>query len=74
MSENDDWYERYRASTDRFPERKGRFAADSDIPYDPLYTPDDVDADLEHDVGSPGEYPYTRGPYTIPEPALDAAA
>lgn len=62
MSGNQDWHERYRASTERFPERKGRFGADSDIPYDPLYTPDDVD--FERDVGYPGEYPYTRGPYT----------
>ena len=29
----------------------------------PLYTPEDVGAKYETDIGFPGEYPYTRGVY-----------
>ena len=32
-------------------------------PTRPLYRPDDVDIDYERDLGDPGEFPYTRGPY-----------
>src|SRR6202049_3941067 len=36
--------------------------ASSHIPVKPLYTPADVkDSDYEHEVGYPGEYPFTRG-------------
>lgn len=48
--------------TDRFPERKEKFATGSDLEVDRLYTPEDV-KDLEYNekIGFPGEYPYTRG-------------
>ncbi|WP_276258889.1 methylmalonyl-CoA mutase family protein [Haloglomus litoreum] len=64
MSGDEDWHERYRAATDRVPEREGTFESASGLPYEPLYTADDVAADPERDIGYPGEFPYTRGPYT----------
>jgi methylmalonyl-CoA mutase N-terminal domain/subunit len=42
------------------PEDPRRFT-DSGIEIQPLYTADDVPADL--DLGQPGEFPYTRGPH-----------
>ncbi|HEX5559144.1 MAG TPA: methylmalonyl-CoA mutase family protein [Gaiellales bacterium] len=35
----------------------------SGIPYQPLYTPADVDLDYDRDLGDPGRYPFTRGVY-----------
>ncbi len=35
----------------------------SGIPYQPLYTPGDVDLDYDRDLGDPGRYPFTRGVY-----------
>jgi hypothetical protein len=54
MIVNDAWCRWNRTLTVRFSGWKERFAADPDIPYDPVYTPDDVNADLKHDVGSFG--------------------
>jgi methylmalonyl-CoA mutase N-terminal domain/subunit len=49
---------------DRFGERKERFATVSNHEIDDLYTPADVgDLDYDEDLGFPGEFPYTRGPY-----------
>ncbi len=47
------------------PKRDARFSTLSGAPLKPLYTPLDVEGDsyLEK-LGFPGEYPYTRGPYT----------
>ncbi len=43
-------------------DRKDKFVTTSSEPVEPLYTPDDVaDTDYLHDIGFPGEYPYTRG-------------
>src|SRR5512136_803917 len=42
-------------------QRKSRFATSSDIELKPYYTPADVAADPDRDVGQPGEFPYTRG-------------
>jgi methylmalonyl-CoA mutase N-terminal domain/subunit len=42
-------------------QRKPRFATSSDIELKPYYTPGDVAADPDQDVGRPGEFPYTRG-------------
>ncbi len=43
-------------------EREARFTTVSGEPIAPLYTPDDVARiNFLADVGSPGEYPYTRG-------------
>jgi len=44
------------------PERKTEFVTTSSEHVNRLYTPLDVaDLDYEHDLGMPGEYPYTRG-------------
>ena len=44
------------------PERQDQFITTSSEPIHHLYTPLDVaDLDYEHDLGVPGEYPYTRG-------------
>ncbi|MDQ4076579.1 MAG: methylmalonyl-CoA mutase family protein [Chloroflexota bacterium] len=44
-------------------ERQAQFETLSDIPVEPLYTPEDVRLDYEEDLGYPGEYPFTRGIY-----------
>jgi methylmalonyl-CoA mutase N-terminal domain/subunit len=54
----------YSAFAARVPERRQGFTTLSGLPVAPLYTPADVaDQDYLRDVGFPGEYPYTRGPY-----------
>src|ERR671911_2088553 len=48
----------------RQPERDATFETISGHEIRPLYTEEDrADSDLERDLGFPGEYPYTRGPY-----------
>src|SRR5512143_1637864 len=42
-------------------QRKPRFATSSDMELRPYYTPGDVAADPDRDIGRPGEFPYTRG-------------
>jgi methylmalonyl-CoA mutase N-terminal domain/subunit len=45
-------------------ERKSRFITVSNLEIKRLYTPEDMkDFDYERDLGSPGEYPFTRGIY-----------
>jgi methylmalonyl-CoA mutase, N-terminal domain len=44
-------------------ERPVRFTTLSDMPVEPLYTPDDLNGDYDNALGYPGEYPYTRGVY-----------
>jgi methylmalonyl-CoA mutase N-terminal domain/subunit len=45
-------------------ERKSRFITVSNLEIKRLYTPEDIkDFDYERDLGSPGEYPFTRGIY-----------
>jgi methylmalonyl-CoA mutase N-terminal domain/subunit len=45
-------------------ERKNRFITVSNLEIKRLYTPEDMkDLDYERDLGSPGEYPFTRGIY-----------
>lgn len=54
------WKERYQQG----PVRKERFETLSGMPIKPLYTPEDLDDfDPEEDLGNPGEFPFTRGPY-----------
>jgi methylmalonyl-CoA mutase N-terminal domain/subunit len=50
-----------RRTLDRFPERRAEFRTESGIPVERLYTPDDVAAGYDGDLGFPGQYPYTRG-------------
>ncbi len=59
------WRETTRAKAiGQAPERRERFATSSDIEVQDLYTPADLEAlgfDPTRDLGSPGEYPFTRG-------------
>jgi methylmalonyl-CoA mutase N-terminal domain/subunit len=46
-------------------ERDAKFTTVSGIPVQTLYTPDDIEGfDYHHDLGYPGEFPFTRGVYT----------
>jgi methylmalonyl-CoA mutase N-terminal domain/subunit len=56
--------ETYGPHLDRSPERPVRHETLSGIPVKPLYTPEDL-AGWRYDdqLGYPGEFPYTRGPY-----------
>ena len=55
------WLDEIYAKT---PEREALFETISGHPVRPLYTEDDIaDWDSERDLGLPGSYPYTRGPY-----------
>ena len=48
----------------RRPERRETFRTFSGTELQRIYTPDDVaDIDYVRDVGFPGQFPYTRGPY-----------
>ncbi|MGH7466394.1 MAG: acyl-CoA mutase large subunit family protein [Longimicrobiales bacterium] len=57
----------WEAAFDRLPRRSdGNFSTISGVPVEPLYTPAHVEGErayLER-LGFPGEFPYTRGPYT----------
>jgi methylmalonyl-CoA mutase, N-terminal domain len=47
---------------ERSPERAESFTTISGRPIQRLYTPDDIaELDYRHDLGDPGEFPYTRG-------------
>ncbi|WP_245997567.1 methylmalonyl-CoA mutase family protein [Streptomyces armeniacus] len=50
------------AFTARRPESKERYVSGSGLPVKRVYTPADLPADWS-DIGLPGRYPYTRGPY-----------
>jgi methylmalonyl-CoA mutase, N-terminal domain len=55
------WFEEVYAKT---PERDALFETISGHEIRPLYTGDDLaEWDAERDLGLPGEYPFTRGPY-----------
>ena len=54
--------EKLGPALERMPERRERFETGSGIPVQRLYTPEDTaDIDPESDIGTPGQYPYTRG-------------
>jgi methylmalonyl-CoA mutase N-terminal domain/subunit len=58
--------EEWRATTlaaalSRLPERRREFKTQSGIQVEPVYTPDSLQTDYAHDLGFPGEYPFTRG-------------
>lgn len=58
----EEWKETTLAETlSRFPERRPKFKTQSGIPVEPIYTPDGLQTDYEHDLSFPGEYPFTRG-------------
>jgi methylmalonyl-CoA mutase N-terminal domain/subunit len=45
------------------PARAADFSTISGHPIEPLYTVEDAPADPEAEIGRPGEFPFTRGPY-----------
>lgn len=63
-AEQDAWERNeLKAFTDRQPESKSTYLTGSGLPVQRVYTPLDV-ADNDHaDLGLPGQYPFTRGPY-----------
>jgi methylmalonyl-CoA mutase N-terminal domain/subunit len=57
----EEWKERMRKNS---KDRKEVFISLSGIPIKELYTPLDIpNFDYEENLGFPGEYPFTRGPY-----------
>jgi methylmalonyl-CoA mutase N-terminal domain/subunit len=46
-----------------FKQRDAEFSTMSGHPIEPLYTAEDASADPDAQIGRPGEYPFTRGPY-----------
>jgi methylmalonyl-CoA mutase N-terminal domain/subunit len=52
-----------RAFRDRQPEARERYTTASGIPVHRIYTPEDVAATPFAEIGLPGRYPFTRGPY-----------
>jgi methylmalonyl-CoA mutase N-terminal domain/subunit len=61
----DTWLrETYQKSLAKMPERLVAHSTLSNIEPGPLYTPEDqAGFDYDHQLGHPGEYPYTRGVY-----------
>jgi methylmalonyl-CoA mutase N-terminal domain/subunit len=57
---------RWEGLLDVLPRRLGVFESVSGAPVAPLYTPADLSAQWDYldRLGFPGEFPYTRGPYT----------
>ncbi len=51
------------AGLDSRPEREELHSTISGLPVEPLYSPENVEIDHERDLGSPGEFPFTRGVY-----------
>ena len=62
------WEERELASfLEKAPERRKEFRTLTGFPVKRVYTPLDVADTPPEDIGLPGQYPYTRGPYpTMP--------
>ena len=54
----------YRKKLGTARQLKPRYTTLSGIEKDPVYLPRDPDAAYMERLGLPGEYPYTRGPYT----------
>jgi methylmalonyl-CoA mutase N-terminal domain/subunit len=56
----------WEAAFDRLPTRQAAVESISGVPVAPLYSPADRTPGWDYDVdlGLPGEFPFTRGPYT----------
>jgi methylmalonyl-CoA mutase cobalamin-binding domain/chain len=52
-----------RAFRERQPESRDRYTTASGIPVHRVYTPEDVADTPFEEIGLPGRYPFTRGPY-----------
>jgi methylmalonyl-CoA mutase N-terminal domain/subunit len=56
------WNQKVESKLAKAPERKKEFTTISEIPVSRVYTPADLEGlDYDHDLGLPGEYPFTRG-------------
>jgi methylmalonyl-CoA mutase N-terminal domain/subunit len=59
-----DWEEaELHAFLERQPERPAPYRTGSGLPLDRVYTPEHVAGLRAEDLGLPGQYPFTRGPY-----------
>lgn len=59
-----DWEEKeLREFLKRQPESKAEYRTASGLPRKRVYTPEDIAGTPFEDIGLPGQYPYTRGPY-----------
>ncbi len=52
-----------RAFLERRPESRPEYRTGSGIPVQRVYTPEDVAGTPVEEIGLPGRYPFTRGPY-----------
>ncbi|HEV8307626.1 MAG TPA: methylmalonyl-CoA mutase family protein, partial [Methylomirabilota bacterium] len=52
-----------RAFRDRQPEARDRYTTGSGLPVHRVYTPEDIAGTPFDEIGLPGRYPFTRGPY-----------
>ena len=52
-----------RAFLRRQPESQAEYRTASGLPLQRVYTPEDVAATPFEEIGLPGRYPFTRGPY-----------
>ncbi|MBN2780555.1 MAG: methylmalonyl-CoA mutase, partial [Candidatus Marinimicrobia bacterium] len=59
-----EWSEKsYRPYCQKNKERCDTFRTMSNMEIAPLYTPEDISAAYDENIGYPGEYPFTRGVY-----------
>ncbi len=62
MDEKQRWQkETLEPARQRAPERQEKFETLSGIAVEPIYAPDGAPVDYIHDLGVPGEFPFTRG-------------
>ncbi len=62
MDEKQRWQkETLEPARQRAPERQEKFETLSGIPVELIYAPDGMPVDYTHDLGFPGEFPFTRG-------------
>ena len=59
-----DWEDReLRQFLERQPEARAEYRTASGLPVNRVYTPEDVRDTPFEEIGLPGRYPFTRGPY-----------
>lgn len=64
MTEKERWErETVEPTLRRHAERRASFDTTSDVAVERLYAPDDIVLDYPHQLGYPGEFPFTRGVY-----------
>jgi 2-hydroxyisobutanoyl-CoA mutase large subunit len=64
QSEREDWESHeLREFTKRQPEVRTEYHTASGLPRKRIYTPEDIATTAFEDIGLPGRYPFTRGPY-----------